>query len=91
MLRVIVIMEILASMQSPIAFSLLAKIFNFGKYVRLAVCLSVCLFVRMNVVTRIQVAPLDQSSPILTYMCILVIARNAFIILVKGQIIGSRG
>ena len=53
--------------------------------------LSVCLFVRMNVVTRIQVAPLDQSSPILTYMCILVIARNPFIILVKGQIIGSRG
>ena len=45
---------------------LLAKIFNFGKYVRLTVCLSVCLFVRMNVVSKIQVAPLDQSSPNLT-------------------------
>ena len=49
-LQVIMILEILASTQSPIAFSLLAKIFNFGKYVRLTVCqfaigLSVCLSV----------------------------------------------
>ena len=76
-LRVIIILEILASTQSPIAFS--------------SVCLSVYLSVRMNVVSRIQVAPLDQSSPNLTQMCILVIARNLFIIWVKGRIVRSRG
>ena len=32
------IQQILACLQSPIAFSLLAKIFNFDKYVRLTVC-----------------------------------------------------
>ena len=65
-LQMIIILEILASKQSPIAFSLFAKIFNFGKYVLLMVCQSVCLFVRMNVVSRIQVAPFDQSSRIFT-------------------------
>ena len=64
---------ILASTQSPIAFSLLAKIFNFGKYVRLTVCLFVCLFVRLSVqikvVSRIQVIPFDQSSSNLTQTC----------------------
>ena len=38
-----------------------------------------CLSVRINVVSRIQVAPFDQSSPNFTQMCILVIARNPFI------------
>ena len=65
-LQMIIILEVLASKQSPIAFSLFAKIFNFGKYVLLMVCQSVCLFVRMNVVSRIQVAPFDQSSRIFT-------------------------
>ena len=61
-LQVIIILEILASTQSPIAFSF--------------VCLFVC---PDDVVSRIQVAPLDQSSPILTQICILVVARNPFI------------
>ena len=61
-LRLIMILEILASTQSPIAFS------------------SVCLSVRIKVVSRIQVALFDQSSPDLTQMCILVVARNPFII-----------
>ena len=77
----------------------LAIIFNFGKYLHLtvcqsvcpSVCLSVCLPVRINVVSWIQVATLDQSSPNLTQMCILVISRNPFIMYVKGWIIGSRG
>ena len=45
---VIIMWEILASTQSPIAFSLLAKIFNFGKYVRLTVCLCVCVCVSVR-------------------------------------------
>ena len=44
------------------------------------VCLFVCLSVRIKVVSRIQVAPFDQSSPDLNQMCILVIARNPFTI-----------
>ena len=63
---------------------LLAKIFNFGKYVCLTVCqfvcLSVCLSVQMKDASRIQAAPFDQSSPNLTWMCILVMGRNPFII-----------
>ena len=58
------------------SWSLLAKIFNFGKYVRLTVCLSVCLSVRMDLVDTIQVAPFDQSSPNLTQIWTLGPDRN---------------
>ena len=79
MLLFIINLEILASTQSLIAFSLLAKIYQFWQ-----VCssdgLSVCLSVRMKVVSRIQAAPFKQSSPNLTLMCILVMGRNPFII-----------
>ena len=53
---------------------------NFGKYAIsdcFFICLFVCLSVR-NVVSRIQVAPVDQSSPNLTQTCILVRAGNTF-------------
>ena len=59
-------------------FSILASMFVW-RFVCLSVCLFVYLSVRMNVVSRIQVVPFDQSSPNLTQMCILVIARNPFI------------
>ena len=46
---------------------LLAKIsLKFCKYVRLTVCVFVCLSVRMDLVDTIQVAPFHQSSPNLT-------------------------
>ena len=51
---------------------LLAKIFNFGKYVRLTVCLSVCLSVMLTV----QVAPFKQSTPNLAHVCILDLATG---------------
>ena len=40
---------------------------------------SVCLSVRINVVIRMQIASSDQSSN-LTQICILVVARNPFIV-----------
>ena len=69
MLLFIINLEILASTQSPIAFSLLAKIFQFWQVCSsdgLFVGLFVCLSVRMDLVDTIQVAPFDQSSPNLT-------------------------
>ena len=47
---------------------LLAKIFNFGKYVRLTVCLCVC----VSVSSSIQVTVFYISLPNLTKVCIYV-------------------
>ena len=54
--------QILACLQSPIAFSLLAKIFNFDKYVRLTVCLFVCLFVTCQNFQFLQVCSFVRLS-----------------------------
>ena len=59
-----------------IAISLLAKIANFGKYVRLTVCMFVCLSVRINVVSGTPVTPLNRSSSNLIQTRILVMARS---------------
>ena len=54
-------------------YLLLAKIsLKFCKYVRLTVCLFVCL----SVIVTIQVAPLEQSTPNFTGICILDLARS---------------
>ena len=58
-------------------YLLLAKIsLKFCKYVRLTVCLFVCLFVCLSVIVTIQVAPLEQSTPNFTGICILDLARS---------------
>ena len=70
---------------------LLAKIWQVCSSDGLSLRLSVCLFVRMNVVSRIQVAPFDQSSRNFSQTCILVRDRNPFVFLVKGQATRSWG
>ena len=59
-------------------FSILASMFVW-RFDCLSGCLFLCLSVWIKIVSRIQVAPFDQTSPNLTQMCILVITRNSFI------------
>ena len=61
---------IFISIYSFIHSLLLAKIFNFGKYVRLTVCLFVCLSVCLSVSSSIQVRVFHICLPNLTQICI---------------------
>ena len=65
--------------------------FQFCKYVRLTVCLFVCVSVRIDVVYTIQVAPFDQSPSNFTQICTLVRGRHWIFFKVRGQITRSRG
>ena len=72
-------------------FSLLAKIYNFGKYVRLTVCLLVCLSVCLSVMLTIPVAPLKQSTPNFTHICILDLATCVYFLVLMTSSMTSSG
>ena len=63
--------------------------FQFCKYVRLTVCVSVCEY--EYVLIAITHERFDQSSPNFTHICICVAGRSLYFFKVKGQITRSRG
>ena len=66
---------------------LLAKIFNFGKYVRLTVCLFVCL----SVIFMILVAPFKQSTLNLAHIWNLHLAIGVYFLVMMTSSMTSSG